>query len=349
MPAGSGAIPTLRWKGDHLLLLDQTVLPAREAYLECRSAEDVAGAIRRLSVRGAPAIGLSAAYGVVLSAAAHSGRAGARSAILADIGRLAETRPTAVNLFHCLDSQREVVETTSSDAELYSALLENADRLFAEDLSASREMGRLGADLLHPDVSLLTHCNAGGLATSGLGTALAVFYEASGRGWLTRAWADETRPLLQGARLTAWELERAGIPTTVIPDSAAASLLRSGEVDAVFVGADRIALNGDVANKIGTYPLSLSAREAEVPFYVVAPLSSFDPSTPDGSGIPIEKRSESEMRTLGDRLLVPGSAGVYNPAFDVTPASLVAAIVCEKGVLWPPFGASMRELTASRS
>ncbi|MBN1433534.1 S-methyl-5-thioribose-1-phosphate isomerase [Candidatus Fermentibacterales bacterium] len=341
-------VPTLVWRGDCLELLDQTLLPETEATVRCESAGDVARAISGMIVRGAPAIGLAAAYGVVLSAMGVEGGPGFRERVERDISLLSSTRPTAANLFHCLELQREIVSRSAGRDEAVERLLQSADELFRKDVEASLAMGRLGADLLGPGVRLLTHCNAGGLATSGFGTALAVFYEARARGWLAAAWADETRPLLQGARLTAWELTRAGIPVTVLPDSAAASLLRSGAVDAVFVGADRVAGNGDFANKIGTYPLALASREAGVPFHVVAPLSSFDTAAPDGGAIPIEERDGGEVRCLGGRILVPSEANVYNPAFDVTPGSLATAIVCEEGVLRPPYEASIGELTGCR-
>jgi len=326
-------IPTMEWTGRGLRLLDQRRLPESEEYLDCRDVETLADAIRTLAVRGAPAIGLAAAYGAVIAAMTTDPGEGFAAGFGRKLDLLASTRPTAVNLFHCLRLQREVAGESAGGPEVTGLLLRNAHRLFEEDLEASRRMGRLGADLLEPGCRLLTHCNAGGLATSGLGTALAVIYEAADRGILEMVYADETRPLLQGARLTAWELCHAGIPVTVEPDSAAAALLAQGMVDAVFVGADRIAANGDVANKIGTYPLALAAREAGVPFYVVAPTTTLDPDTPSGEGIGIEQRSAGELEVFGRRRIAPAEASFYNPAFDVTPWRLIEAIITEKSLL----------------
>jgi methylthioribose-1-phosphate isomerase len=329
-------LPTLEWKGDSLRLLDQRKLPAEESYIECGNVDSLAEAIRTLAVRGAPAIGIAAAYGAVIAAMTSDPGEGFDSAFHSKIDILAGTRPTAVNLFHCLEIQKSVFREFQERDDVISALLESADDMMNSDLEASRLMGCYGADLLHNGSKVLTHCNAGGLATAGLGTALAVIYEAWERKLLKKVYADETRPLLQGARLTSWELSRAGIPVDVIPDSAAASLLGSGKVDAVIVGSDRIAANGDVANKIGTYSVALAASAHGIPFYVAAPVSTFDPETPNGDGIEIEQRQRSELAALGGRQLLPEAAGVWNPAFDVTPASLVTAIICEKGVLHSP-------------
>jgi methylthioribose-1-phosphate isomerase len=326
-------IPTMRWMGSSLRLLDQRELPEREEYLDCADVPALAEAIRTLAVRGAPAIGLAAAYGAVIAALTTPEGEGFREGFSRKLDTLAATRPTAVNLFGCLRVQREVAGDSRGGPDLVERLRNSADRLFEEDLEASRKMGRAGADLLPSRCRILTHCNAGGLATAGLGTALAVVYEAADRGIVEMVYADETRPLLQGARLTAWELCHAGVPVTVQPDSAAAALLREGGVDAVITGADRIAANGDVANKIGTYPLALAAREAGVPFYVAAPTTTLDPETPDGDGIEIEQRSPSELERLGERRIAPREASFYNPAFDVTPWRLVRAIVTERGLL----------------
>jgi methylthioribose-1-phosphate isomerase len=308
------------------------MLPSSEEYLDCRDTATLAEAIETLAVRGAPAIGLAAAYGAVI-AVREVGSGDFRAGVSRKLDILAATRPTAVNLFYCIDIQRNILAACRTPAEAEQRLLAEADRLFGEDLQASREMGRFGAGLLDHGSTVLTHCNAGGLATSGLGTALAVLYEAWEQGILEKVFADETRPLLQGARLTSWELARAGIPVEVLPDSAAASLIRSGEVDAVITGSDRIAANGDAANKIGTYSLSLAALRHSVPFYVVAPLSTFDFQTPSGEGIEIEMRSRSELSRFGDRTILPEGAGAWNPAFDVTPFENITAIVCEKGVV----------------
>ncbi len=329
-------VPTLEWTGDCLRLLDQRLLPGTEAFIDCRDVETLACAIRTLAVRGAPAIGLAAAYGAVLAALETPPGSGFREGCRRLMGVLEATRPTAVNLFHCLALQERVLCASENRGTAIVELLQNARRLHDQDLAASSAMGRHGADLLPPGCSVLTHCNAGGLATGGLGTALAVVYEAHCRGILREVYADETRPLLQGARLTAWEMVRAGIPVTVIPDSAAASLLASGRVTAVIVGADRIARNGDTANKIGTYSVALAAREAGVPFYVAAPVSTFDLSTADGSGIVIENRSGEEVACLGNTVTLAPGALVWNPAFDVTPAGLITGIICERGVVSSP-------------
>lgn len=337
-------LPTLKWTGDSLRLLDQRELPGSEVYIDCRDIESLVSAIRTLAVRGAPAIGIAAAYGAVLAAITTDSGPGFREGFKAKLNKLAGTRPTAVNLFHCIEIQQDVFRKTISREDAIEALLESADNLLVEDLDASRSIGRLGAELLKPDSAVLTHCNAGGLATAGLGTALAVIYEAWDRGLLRKVYADETRPLLQGARLTSWELARTGIPVDVLPDSAAASLIRDGRIDAVIVGSDRIAANGDIANKIGTYPLALAASEHGVPFYVAAPLSTFDPSTKTGAEIVIEQRSRAELSSFGERQLLPESAGYWNPAFDVTPAALITAIICEKGVVSPPYGKTVRSI-----
>lgn len=326
----------MEWQEDRLLLLDQRQLPSEERYIECTTVDELAEAIRTLAVRGAPAIGIAAAWGAVIGMIEAGESLNYKEICLQRIDLLAGTRPTAVNLFNCLDIQRKIVLECSSPQEGIKLLSESAERLFHEDLAASREMGRLGSELLPDQCTILTHCNAGGLATAGLGTALAVIYHAYQTGKLKQVYADETRPLLQGSRLTSWELVRAGIPVSVIPDSAAASLIRSGKIDAVITGADRIAMNGDSANKIGTYSLALAASAAGVPFYIVAPVSTFDPGSPDGSVIVIEERSRNELASLGGRQLLPEGACVYNPAFDVTPVELISAIICERGVINAP-------------
>ncbi len=329
-------VPTLEWTGNALKLLDQRLLPLTEAFIVCGDVESLADAIRSLAVRGAPAIGLAAAYGAVIAALSTPAGPSFHEECLCKMGIIAATRPTAVNLFHCLAIQEKVLLGTSNRDEAVGRLLESARRLHREDLEASAAIGRHGAGLLRKGCAVLTHCNAGGLATGGLGTALAVIYEAHNRGMLREVFADETRPLFQGARLTAWEMVRAGIPVTVIPDSAAAMLLASGVVDAVITGADRIALNGDTANKIGTYPLALAAREAGVPFFVAAPVSTFDFETPTGDGIVIEKRDPGEVTGSGSSMVVAPGAAVWNPAFDVTPSALISGIICEHGVVGSP-------------
>ncbi len=346
---------TLRYRPGVLELLDQRELPEREVILALRSAEEVARAIEEMAVRGAPAIGCAAAFGVALAARVHAaeGRAPARAAAEAAIHRLGRTRPTAVNLFFALRRMREALDRAlraggPGPEELARGLEQEARALAREDEEACRAIGRAGAELVPKRARVLTHCNAGALATAGYGTALGVIRAAVERGQRVEVFADETRPLLQGARLTAWELARDGIPVTVIPDAAAAHLMRRGEVDLVVVGADRVARNGDVANKIGTFGLALLAREHGIPFYVAAPLSTWDPETASGAEIPIEERGRDEVARMGERTLVPEGVPVRNPAFDVTPAALVTALVTEAGVARPPFAASLEEL-AGRS
>lgn len=363
----AGPPPAIRWvggTGGYLSLLDQTALPARAVRIAVRDPETLRGAIRRLAVRGAPAIGVAAAYGVVLGAQAaaravrRAGRDPARAAerfraeTLAAARRLATSRPTAVNLFWALDRMRRALDRAVERAlagEAFDArraaelLLEEARAIHREDEELCRAIGRHGARLLEDGSSVLTHCNAGALATGGSGTALAVVYEAVRAGKTIRVYADETRPLLQGARLTSWELRASGIDVTVIADGAAASLLASGRVQAAIVGADRIARNGDVANKIGTLAVAIAARRCGVPFYVAAPGTTFDLDLADGSSIPIEERPEEEVLEVLGRRAAPRGVRAWNPAFDVTPAELVSAIITEKGVLRPPYARSIRE------
>jgi methylthioribose-1-phosphate isomerase len=308
----------LRLEDDRVVLLDQRRLPDEVVHLECRSAAEVAGAIRTLAVRGAPAIGIAAAYGYALAAARGEDRDEAAATLLA-------SRPTAVNLSWALAELR-------SGPQEAEALAARARALHEDEVERCRRMAAHAAGLLAPGTRALTHCNAGALATGGVGSALGAIREAFARGLVEHVLVDETRPLLQGARLTAWELERAGVPHSVVPDAAAGSLLAAGEVGAVLTGADRIAANGDVANKIGTYPLAVLAHRHGVPFYVVAPTSTVDPATPSGAEIPIEERDPAE---------VTGRFPARNPAFDVTPAALVTAIVTEAGVHRAPYGESL--------
>jgi methylthioribose-1-phosphate isomerase len=328
----------IAWSSSHAVrILDQTRLPADEVYLELDSVAAMAEAIRGLRVRGAPLIGIAAAMGVTLSLrGAAPGRAGALAAI-DDAGRkLGATRPTAVNLFWALERMRRRAEATRGDgAELHAALVLEASAIHAEDRAMGERIGELGAALLPTDAVVCTICNAGALATGGIGTALAPVYAAHRAGRRPSVVVPETRPLLQGSRLTAWELARSGVPCTVIADAMVASRLRLGDVAAVFVGADRIAANGDVANKIGTYALALAARAHGVPFYVAAPSSTVDPATPEGAAIPIEERAPDEIFTLAGRRIAPEGVGAWNPAFDVTPAELITAIVTEQGVVAP--------------
>jgi methylthioribose-1-phosphate isomerase len=306
------AVEPIRWKGDRLELLDQRLLPEKTVYVTCRTAVEVAQAIRDMVVRGAPAIGCAAAFGVVLDK-------GSNDAF--DI--LAKSRPTAVNLFWALERMRKAKD-----------LKAEAEAIYAEDVAANREIGRLGAELIRERARVMTHCNAGALATAGYGTALGVIRSSKHKN--ITVIANETRPYLQGARLTAYELVQEGIPCTLITDSMAGHLMSKGEVDVVVVGADRIAANGDVANKIGTYTLAVLAKRHGIPFYVAAPLSTFDPKIPDGSHIPIEERPAAEVTGYGETRWAPQGVAVRNPAFDVTPAELITGIISEKGIASPP-------------
>lgn len=328
-------------------LLDQTLLPGEERYRSYDTVEGVADAIRRLVVRGAPAIGITAAYGVALAARVTSGDLDA--GVLEASSVLRGTRPTAVNLFWALDRMEGVLAAShrAARAERVAILEAEARRIHAEDAAMCEAIGRHGAALLGQDVTLLTHCNTGGLATGGIGTALGVVRAAVASGRRVRVLADETRPLLQGARLTAWELARSGVDVTLITDSMAGHFLRTGAIDAVLVGADRIATNGDTANKIGTYSVAVLAHENGVPFYVAAPTTTVDLSLPDGDGIPIEERSGDEVRTFGTARTAPDVA-VRNPAFDVTPARYIAGIITEAGVACPPYAESLRAACARR-
>ena len=335
------AFSTVSWQGDRLVLLDQRRLPGAEVYLECRTWPDVADAIRTLAIRGAPAIGVAAAFGVALAglaSSAHDGEALVRDLEPALDG-LAATRPTAVNLFWALDRMRRHARSgcALSPAELRASLVSEAELILEEDVAANRRLGAHGAELVPAGARILTHCNAGGLATGGYGTALGVVRGAVEAGRHPFVWVDETRPVLQGARLTAWELAREGIPHAVIADVAAASTMALGEVDLVVVGADRIARNGDTANKIGTYGVAVLARYHGIPFYVAAPFSTIDPGIPDGSVIPIEERDPREVQELAGRRIVPAASPARNPAFDVTPAGLITAIVTERGIFRGPY------------
>ena len=348
--------PTIHWQGEvpgFLTLLDQTRLPHEEVYLECRSVGDLEKAILDLSVRGAPAIGVAAGYGAVLAAQEHLEQPPREflEGVLSLLDRLAKVRPTAVNLSWAVSRARRILEEQAGAPPLEAAraLLGEARRIHQEDRATCRAMGEAGAALLPGESRVLTHCNTGFLATGGEGTALAVVYRAAASGKKIHVFADETRPLWQGARLTAWELHRAGIPVTLLCDGAAGALLASGKVDAVLVGADRIARNGDFANKIGTYTVAVSARRHRVPFYVVAPLSTFDPSLPRGEGIPVEERPASEILAPRGIQVAPEEVEAWNPAFDVTPAGLVTAFVTDKGILHPPFEKRIAALFADRA
>jgi methylthioribose-1-phosphate isomerase len=348
-----GTIETLRWIGEadgFLRLIDQTRLPTEFVEIDCRDAQAVWEAIRALRVRGAPAIGIAAAYGVVVGLQPAAG--GDEAAFFARLDEtaayLAGSRPTAVNLFWALDRMKRVARQRrgAGPRRVLADLLAEARAIHEEDRRTCRAIGRHGAALLADGQGVLTHCNAGGLATADYGTALAVIFAAEESGKRLRVFADETRPLLQGARLTAWELCQRGIDATLICDSMAAQVMREGKVQAVIVGADRIAANGDTANKIGTYGLSLLASAHEVPFYVAAPSSTFDLSIPDGRGIPIEQRDPREVTHAFGRQTAPDGIKVYNPAFDVTPARLIRAIVCERGVIEPVTRRRIEEVLA---
>jgi len=341
MPAPT--IPTLQWQGDaggHLVLLDQTRLPRETVRRDCRSVDDVWEAIRSLRVRGAPAIGIAAAYGVVLGAQSglSDGFAAVGDAALTAADHLATSRPTAVNLFWALDRMRKSVRDTPDGSDpqpLVQRLLTEARTIHEEDCAMCHAIGEHGSALLGDGSGVLTHCNAGGLATSEFGTALACIFAAHQQGKRLHVFVDETRPLLQGARLTAWELMHAGVDATLICDSMAAHVMQSGKVDAVITGADRIAANGDTANKIGTYSVALSAAAHGIPFYVAAPSSTFDLSLASGADIPIEQRPAEEITHGFGIATAPEGIAVYNPAFDVTPARLIRAIITERGVIEP--------------
>jgi len=348
------------WVGDaangYLRLLDQTRLPERSVFLECATVADVHDAIRRLSVRGAPAIGIAAAFGCVVALASgkasseFSGTALERVAAAADL--LAGSRPTAVNLFYALDRMRAVAREHGRDEGLAERLLAEARAIHDEDRRACDRIGRYALDLLREvtddDLRLLTHCNAGSLATGGIGTATAPMYAAKAAGHPLVVFADETRPLLQGSRLTAWELRQAGIDVTLLTDSMAAQAMRSGLVKAVITGADRIAANGDVANKIGTYGLAVLAWHHNIPFVVAVPTTTIDGSTPSGEQIPIESRSPEEVTEGFGRRTAPQGISVYSPAFDVTPADLITAIVTDRGVIRPVTELNVRAQLAPR-
>ncbi len=342
-------VEAVRFESGKLVLLDQTLLPSEKVFLQLDDVNDVWEAIKMLRVRGAPAIGGAAAYGLYLGVAGVPDEAG-RDAFMARLREvrdyLASSRPTAVNLFWALDRLVGVADRNAG-AEvptLKALLLEEAHAIKAEDEAMCRAIGEHALTLMDGVQSVLTHCNAGSLATMGIGTALAPVYLAAEHGRSIHVFSDETRPLLQGARITTWELDQAGLPVTLIGDGMAATVMRQGRIQAVIVGTDRVAANGDVANKIGTYGVAILAKEHGIPFYVAAPSSTIDFDTPDGASIEIEERDPDELRRLGERQTAPPGIGVYNPAFDVTPAHLVSAIVTEKGVVEPPYETNLRKV-----
>jgi methylthioribose-1-phosphate isomerase len=344
-------IRTIEWTDSAVVMLDQRLLPAQEIYVSCSDYLEVAEAIRSMVIRGAPAIGIAAAMGVALGV--NSADVPTPEALDLHFQRvcnvMASTRPTAVNLFWAIERMKRSYERARPGGvdAVRSALIREALAMHAEDVDANRRMGRFGQELIPDGARILTHCNAGALATAGYGTALGVIRAAVEAGKTVRVWADETRPFLQGARLTAWELSQDGIPVTVITDNMAGHFMHLGRVDCVIVGADRIAANGDVANKIGTYSVAVLAKENNVPFFVAAPISTLDLSIADGSRIPIEERDPDEVRKIRDVAITSPGTRVENPAFDVTPARYVSAIITDHGVARAPYSESLRRLAGA--
>jgi methylthioribose-1-phosphate isomerase len=345
-------IQTLEWTEQGIRFIDQTKLPTEETYVTAATAEQAADAIRTMVVRGAPAIGVAAAMGIAL--AAKNSQARSASDLERELDQacdlIGKTRPTAVNLFWAIQRMKEKFDSvrTRPVQQIKQVLIEEAQRMHAEDIAANQAMGQHGATLMPSSGGVLTHCNAGALATAGYGTALGVIRAAVEQGKKIHVYADETRPFLQGARLTAWELMKDGIPTTVISDNMAGAMMQQGKIGAIVVGADRIAANGDVANKIGTYTVAVLAKEHAIPFYVAAPISTVDLACPDGSQIPIEQRNTKEVSHIGGRQMVPDGVSIENPAFDVTPAKYVVAIITERGIARPPYQDSLAKLAADR-
>lgn len=343
-------LPTIDWKGDAVVMIDQRKLPSAEVYVSCKTAAEVARAIKTMVIRGAPAIGVAAAMGIALGLRRSS--ATGTKQFTTDFQKtcdlMAGTRPTAVNLFWAIERMKrafaDAAQSGCSVDEIKQRLEAEARRIHDEDVESCRTMGAHGASLVPQDARILTHCNAGALATAGYGTALGVIRAAAEQGKRVAVLADETRPFLQGARLTAWELLRDGIDTTVITDNMAGAMMRLGNVDLVVVGADRIAANGDVANKIGTYAVAVLAKEHGIPFYVAAPVSTVDLDTGEGSKIPIEERPEKEVTHVGTSRVTPDGARIRNPAFDVTPHKYVTAIITDRGIARPPYAESLAAL-----
>src|SRR3954467_15979734 len=346
-------INTLEWTDQGVRFIDQTKLPTEETYVNCTSYEQVADVIRNMVVRGAPAIGVAAAMGVALGV--QKSKAESSADLKKDFDQICDvigkTRPTAVNLFWAINRMREKFEFLRMRPlpQIKDALIEEAKRMHAEDIAANQAMGRHGATLMPASGGVLTHCNAGALATAGYGTALGVIRAAVEAGKKIHVYADETRPFLQGSRLTAWELMKDGIPTTVISDNMAGAMMKQGKIGAIVVGADRIAANGDVANKIGTYTVAVLAKEHGIPFYVAAPISTVDLACADGTGIPIEQRNGKEVTHIPCKQTLPDGAGLENPAFDVTPAKYVSAIITERGIAKAPYNDSLRQLAQVES
>lgn len=334
-------IRTIEWKQNCVRIIDQTRLPLEEVYLDISDYRELVQAIKQLRIRGAPAIGIAGAFGVCLGAIEYRllNRAAFDQQINRVIDDLAGTRPTAVNLFWALNRMRKVIESNREElpARLIERLIGEANRILEEDRETCRQIGMHGAALLADGDTVLTHCNAGALATGGIGTALGVIYTAVAQGKRIKVYADETRPLLQGARLTAWELSRSGIDVTLICDNMAAWIMQQHKIQAILVGADRIVANGDAANKIGTYSLAVLAKHHGIPFYVVAPTSTFDLTLKSGAEIPIEQREGAEISQPFGHRVTPEGVAIYNPAFDVTPGNLIDAIICERGIIRPPY------------
>jgi methylthioribose-1-phosphate isomerase len=344
-------IQTLEWTEHGVRFIDQTKLPTEEVYVTCTTHDQVADVIRNMVVRGAPAIGVAAAMGIALGV--QNSNAQSTGDLKHDFDAVCEvigkTRPTAVNLFWAIRRMQEKFERIRIRPipQIKQSLVEEAQRMHAEDIAANQAMGRHGATLMPSTGGVLTHCNAGALATAGYGTALGVIRAAVEQGKKIHVYADETRPFLQGSRLTAWELMKDGIPTTVISDNMAGAMMNQGKIAAIVVGADRIAANGDVANKIGTYSVAVLAKEHNIPFYVAAPISTVDLACPDGSKIPIEQRNGKEVTHIAGKQMVPDGVNVENPAFDVTPAKYVSAIITERGIAKAPYNDSLRQLASA--
>lgn len=343
-------VETITWKNGRIKFIDQMLLPHKLKYVSTNDIHRLWLAIKRLEIRGAPAIGIAGALGVVIGI--RTSKAKTFGKFFKELRHLSEylgsSRPTAVNLFWALKRMEKLAydNMLKSVAEIKNMLLKEALKIIEEDMKSCRRMARFGSELVKHGSRILTHCNAGGLATADYGTALGVLFESNRRGKSIKAYVDETRPLLQGARLTTWELMREGIDTTLICDNMAASLMAKGRIDMIFVGADRIASNGDAANKIGTYNLAVLAKYHKIPFYVVAPLSTFDFSIKSGKEIPIEERSGDEVRAVLGNLIAPKNVHAYNPSFDVTPNGLITAIITEKGVFKRPYKKSLQSIGA---
>ena len=342
-------IQTLEWTPGGVVFIDQTKLPTEEVYVTCKTHQQVADVIRNMVVRGAPAIGVAAAMGIALGVknSAATNDADLKKEFDQICETIGQTRPTAVNLFWAIRRMAAKFEALRVEpiSQIQQALIEESQRMHAEDIAANQAMGRHGATLMPSSGGVLTHCNAGALATAGYGTALGVIRAAVEQGKKIHVYADETRPFLQGSRLTAWELMKDGIPTTVISDNMAGVMMQQRKIGAVVVGADRIAANGDVANKVGTYTVAVLAKENGIPFYVAAPISTIDLETPDGSKIPIEQRNAREVTHIAGKQMVPDGVQIENPAFDVTPAKYVAAIITERGIARAPYPESLRKLS----